>query len=32
MRAHERVGFKTVQTFRDATDEWNILVWDLVKE
>ncbi len=28
MRAHERVGFKTVQTFRDATDEWNILVWD----
>jgi ribosomal protein S18 acetylase RimI-like enzyme len=28
MRAHKRVGFKTVQTFRDATDEWNILVWD----
>jgi hypothetical protein len=28
MRAHERVGFKTVQTFRDNTDEWNILVWD----
>lgn len=28
MRAHERVGFITVQTFRDATDEWNILVWD----
>lgn len=28
MRAHERVGFKTVQTFRDATDEWNILVWE----
>jgi hypothetical protein len=28
MKAHERVGFKTVNTFRDATDEWNIMVWD----
>jgi GNAT superfamily N-acetyltransferase len=27
MRAHERVGFTTVQTFQDLTDEWNILVW-----
>lgn len=27
MRAHERVGFETVNTFTDATDEWNILVW-----
>ena len=27
MRAHERVGFRTVNTFADATDEWNILVW-----
>ena len=29
MRAHERVGFETVLTFRDQTDEWNILVWKL---
>jgi hypothetical protein len=29
MRAHERVGFETVLTFRDQTDEWNILVWNL---
>ena len=29
MRAHERVGFETVHTFRDQTDEWNILVWRL---
>ena len=29
MRAHERVGFETVHTFRDQTDEWNILVWNL---
>ena len=28
MRAHERVGFKKVNTFRDAYDEWTILVWD----
>lgn len=28
MRAHERVGFKTIHTFSDATDEWNILLWD----
>lgn len=28
MRAHERVGFKIVNTFRDATDEWSILAWD----
>ena len=29
MSAHERVGFETVFTFRDQTDEWNILVWNL---
>jgi hypothetical protein len=29
MRAHERVGFQAVNTFRDATDEWSILVWQL---
>jgi ribosomal protein S18 acetylase RimI-like enzyme len=27
MRAHERVGFETLHTFQDTTDEWNILVW-----
>lgn len=29
LRAHERVGFQAVNTFRDATDEWSILVWQL---
>ena len=29
MRAHERVGFEIVNTFRDHTDEWNILVLKL---
>ena len=28
MKAHQRVGFQIVHTFRDATDEWNIVVWD----
>jgi RimJ/RimL family protein N-acetyltransferase len=27
-RAHERVGFKKVHTYQDATDLWNIVVWD----
>lgn len=29
MRAHLRVGFITVNTFRDATDERNVLVCNL---
>ena len=28
MRAHERVGFNTVTTYRDATDEWALIAWD----
>jgi hypothetical protein len=28
MRAHERVGFRTVLTYRDATDEWALIAWD----
>jgi ribosomal protein S18 acetylase RimI-like enzyme len=28
MKAHQRVGFKTIHTFRDETDEWNIVLWD----
>ena len=26
--AHKRVGFTTINTFRDETDEWNVVVWD----
>jgi hypothetical protein len=29
MRAHQRVGFEAVNTFRDATDEWQLLAWPL---
>lgn len=28
MRAHEKVGFKTIHSFEDHTDRWNILAWD----
>ncbi len=28
MRAHERVGFKTVQQYRDDLDEWAVVLWD----
>ncbi|MBS2027507.1 MAG: GNAT family N-acetyltransferase [Deltaproteobacteria bacterium] len=28
MRAHERVGFKVIDRYRDATDEWAIIRWD----
>jgi hypothetical protein len=28
MRAHQKVGFKTIHNFDDATDNWNILLWD----
>jgi len=28
LRAHEKVGFKTIYTYRDAMDEWNVVIWD----
>jgi hypothetical protein len=28
LRAHERVGFRSVDVFRDETDEWNVTLWD----
>lgn len=27
MRAHERVGFRTIDTYQDATDQWALLRW-----
>ena len=32
MKAHQRVGFEIVNTFQDATDEWNVLVWNFKGE
>jgi len=31
-RAHEKVGFKVIHTYRDAMDEWNVVVWDWMRE
>jgi len=28
MRAHEKLGFKTIHSFEDTTDNWNIVLWD----
>jgi ribosomal protein S18 acetylase RimI-like enzyme len=28
IRAHEKVGFKTIYTYKDAVDEWNVVLWD----
>lgn len=28
MKAHERIGFKTIYTYPDAIDEWNVVIWD----
>jgi GNAT superfamily N-acetyltransferase len=28
IRAHERVGFRTLKIYRDATDEWALIEWD----
>jgi RimJ/RimL family protein N-acetyltransferase len=28
IRAHEKVGFKTIHRYRDYLDEWNVVLWD----
>lgn len=28
LRAHDRVGFKTIHTYRDQLDEWAVVTWD----
>lgn len=28
IRAHEKIGFKTIHTYRDQKDEWIVVVWD----
>jgi len=28
LKAHEKTGFKTIYTYSDAMDEWNVVVWD----
>ncbi|BAV06274.1 Acetyltransferase (GNAT) family protein [Filimonas lacunae] len=26
--AHEKVGFRTIHTYNDGVDDWNVVVWD----
>jgi len=28
LKAHKRVGFVTINTFKDSMDEWDVVVWD----
>jgi ribosomal protein S18 acetylase RimI-like enzyme len=28
LRAHQRVGFEELERYRDATDEWVVLIWN----
>ena len=28
LRAHEKVGFKNIYTYKDKLDEWSVVVWD----
>ncbi|MEP6750040.1 MAG: GNAT family N-acetyltransferase [Bacteroidota bacterium] len=28
IRAHERIGFKTVDIYKDDLDEWAVVIWD----
>ena len=28
LRAHAKTGFKTIHTYTDAIDEWNVVIWD----
>jgi len=28
LRAHERIGFKTIAKHRDELDEWDVVLWD----
>ena len=29
LRAHARVGFEELERYRDAADEWVVVIWDL---
>ena len=28
LRAHEKIGFKIIYTYKDVLDEWNVVLWD----
>lgn len=28
LKAHEKIGFQTIYTYKDAMDEWDVVVWN----
>lgn len=28
LKAHEKIGFQTIYTYRDSMDEWNVVIWN----
>jgi len=28
LKAHEKIGFKTIHTYKDSVDEWKVVVWE----
>ncbi|WP_029489723.1 hypothetical protein [Aquimarina agarivorans] len=32
MHAHLAIGFVVIHTFTDATDTWNVLLWDWTRD
>lgn len=28
LKAHRKIGFQSIYTYRDEMDEWNVIVWD----
>jgi ribosomal protein S18 acetylase RimI-like enzyme len=28
LKAHEKIGFQTIYTYKDAMDEWEVVIWD----
>jgi L-amino acid N-acyltransferase YncA len=28
IKAHQKTGFKTIHTYLDHMDEWNVVLWD----
>jgi RimJ/RimL family protein N-acetyltransferase len=28
LRAHEKVGFRLLHNYTDATDEWDVVLWN----
>ena len=28
LKAHEKIGFQTIYTYKDSVDQWNVVTWD----